>query len=446
MPPNLLLRDYQEKAIEQWFGAECRGFFEMATGTGKTITALAASARLAEREGRLATIIAAPYQHLVDQWSTEAERFGHRPVLAYRDRTRWVDDAHEQAVAFSAGLRPYMTVITTHVTFATPAFQSMLARLSGPVLLIADEVHHMGTDRIRRALSPALPFRLGLSATPDRWFDDIGTQALREYFGATVFALPLADAIGISLTPYYYHPHLVELTESEFQDYRELTTRIARLFGRTAGAQPDALQRLLAKRADLLNMAANKLEVLSNLVDEEGALSHALFYCAPGQLTPVVRLLGWEKDVLVHPFTARETAPERRRLLAEFADGRLQALAAIRCLDEGVDVPSTRLAFLLASSGNPREFTQRRGRLLRRAAGKSHAVIHDLIAVPPVSQTSQKDSSAYAAERAIVRRELDRFGEFAGAALNKHTALDAVWDLAVRYNLTASQGGADADR
>lgn len=446
VPNDLSLRDYQETAIEAWFANECRGLLEMATGTGKTITALATSVRLAQREGRLATIIVAPYQHLVDQWAAEAERFGHRPVLAYRDRKKWIGELNEQAIAFTAGFRSFVSVITTHATFASDEFQAAIARLSGPVLLVADEAHHMGASRIRRTLPEDIPFRLGMSATPDRWFDDDGTEVLRKYFGTTVFALPLADAIGISLTPYYYFPHLVELTEEEFHRYRELTTRIARALGSTKGSESDAFQRLLIRRADLLNMASGKLATLSNLVDDEEDLSHALFYCAPGQMEDTIRLLGWRKGLLVHRFTAHETPRERQRLLADFAAGSLQALVAMKCLDEGVDVPNTRLAYLLASSGNPREFTQRRGRLLRRAPGKTHAVIHDLIAVPPASEVPPADSSLFAIERSVVRREMDRFHEFAGAALNKHGALDAVWEIASRYGLTASGGGAHADR
>jgi superfamily II DNA or RNA helicase len=204
------------------------------------------------------------------------------------------------------------------------------------------------------------------------------------------------------------------------------------------GSESDALQRLLMRRADLMNTASGKLDAVSKLVDEEDALSHALFYCAPGQIEDTIRLLGWQKGLLVHRFTAHETAAERRRLLDGFAAGRLQALVAMKCLDEGVDVPSTRLAFLLASSGNPREFTQRRGRLLRRAPGKAHAVIHDLIAVPPASEMPPEDSALFSAERSVVRREMDRFREFAGAALNKHAALDAIWEIATRYRLTSS--------
>lgn len=435
IPDDITLREYQINAIDAWFAHDCRGLLEMATGTGKTITALAASARLYEREGRLAVVITVPYQHLVDQWHEEAKAFGYRPVLAYQSKARWLDALNQQIMEYNAGYRRFISVITTHTTFISPEFQDSLARLAGPSLLIADEAHHLGAERSRQNYPQHVPFRLALSATPDRWFDDIGTAALRTYFGETVFAFPLEKAIGISLTPYYYYPHLVPLTDEELERYEELSAKIARLMNREDEEGQQALKMLLIRRAELLNKAENKLDVLSELVDEQDQIEHTLFYCAPGQIEDVLRLLGWEKGLLVHRFTAEEDAQERQQLLADFASGDLQALVAMKCLDEGVDVPSTRAAFILASSSNPREFIQRRGRILRKAPGKEFSVIHDLIAVPPTVWSVSLDSSTFEAERSIIRRELQRFKEFANPALNKHEALDVTWDIARRYSL-----------
>ncbi|MCZ7570913.1 MAG: DEAD/DEAH box helicase family protein [Ardenticatenaceae bacterium] len=435
LPGHIVVRDYQLEAINAWFAHDCRGLLEMATGTGKTITALAASARLYEREGRLAVVIAAPYQHLVDQWHEEAQAFGYQPILAYQSKARWLDELNHQIMEYTAGYRRFISVITTHTTFISSEFQDSLARLSGPSLLIADEAHHLGAERSRQNYPQHIPFRLALSATPDRWFDDVGTAALRAYFGETVFSFPLEKAIGVSLTPYYYYPHLVPLTDEELERYQELSAKIARVMGREDDEGQQILKMLLIRRAELLNKAENKLEVLSELVDAEQNISHALFYCAPGQIDEVLRLLGWEKGLLVHRFTAEEDAKERQRLLTDFARGDLQGLVAMKCLDEGVDVPDTRTAFFLASSSNPREFIQRRGRILRKASGKEFSVIHDLLAVPPTVRSVSPDSPTFEAERSIIRRELQRFKEFANPALNKHQALDVIWDIAKRYSL-----------
>lgn len=168
----------------------------------------------------------------------------------------------------------------------------------------------------------------------------------------------------------------------------------------------------------------------------EQDIHHALFYCVPGQIDEVLSLLGNRFGLRIHRFTVEESTEERGRLLADFARGRLQALVAIRCLDEGVDVPSTQVAYILASTSNPREFIQRRGRILRKAPGKEHAVIHDLIAVPSVGNGARTPSpETFNVERHILRRELARFREFADASLNRFQATQVIWDLAKVYNL-----------
>lgn len=262
--------------------------------------------------------------------------------------------------------------------------------------------------------------------------DDEGTAHLRAYFGETVFAYTLEQAIGTVLTPYVYYPSLVELTADEFAEYQELSTKIARLAASDRTDHQEAVELLLIKRARLLNAAENKLVRLSELLHRIPKLHHALFYCAPEQIDAVTRLLGWEHNLQIHRFTAQEPNDERQRLLDEFTRGQLQGLVAMKCLDEGVDVPATRTAFILASSSNPREFIQRRGRILRRAPGKDEAVIYDLIAVPP---QNRYDTGTANAERSIIQHELHRFREFAASARNKHQALDVIWDLARRYGI-----------
>ena len=435
VPIHITLRDYQLEAIESWFQHQCQGLLEMATGTGKTITALAASVRLYEREEQLAVVVAVPYQHLVDQWHEEAKAFGYRPVLAYKSRASWQKELNHQIMEYNAGYRRFISVIVTHTTFSKSEFQSSIARLKGPSLLIADEVHHLGAEISRQNYPGHISFRLALSATPDRWFDDEGTAALRQYFGETVFSFPLEKAIGTSLTPYYYYPHLVPLTDEELEQYQELSTKIARLVNSKDENKQQALEMLLIRRARLMNNAENKLLTLSALVDKQSQIEHTLFYCAPEQIDEVLHLLGWEKGLLVHRFTAEENTKERQQLLTNFADGKLQALVAMKCLDEGVDVPNTRTAYILASSSNPREFIQRRGRILRKAPGKEFSIIHDLIAVPPTIHTITRDSPTFESERGIIRRELQRFKEFANLSQNKHQALEVIWDVAKRYGL-----------
>jgi superfamily II DNA or RNA helicase len=438
LPETITLRNYQQKAIIAWLGNECQGFLEMATGTGKTITALAASVQLFEREKQLAVIIAVPYQHLVDQWQEEAKKFGYQPILAYQNKTRWVKVLNEQILEFKAGYRGHMSVITTHTTFASVDFQRIIGQLdsNNKALLIADEAHHLGAEESRKAYPQNIPYRLALSATPDRWFDDEGTEVLHKYFGETVFSFSLEKAINVSLTPYYYYPHLVPLTVDEMLDYQELTEKIARLVNRDDDESRKVIALLLIRRAELLNTAENKMHTLAELIDQEKEeIKHTLFYCAPQQIETVLQLLGSEKGLLVHQFTAEETPKNRKELLTAFALGNLQGLVAMKCLDEGVDVPNTKTAFILASSSNPREFIQRRGRILRKAPGKTHSIIHDLLAIPPSAFFTNRNSTTFEVDRKIVQRELLRFKEFASLAQNKHEAIEMIWNIVRQYGL-----------
>lgn len=359
--PEITLRDYQIEAIDAWFNHACQGLFEMATGAGKTITALAAMVRLFEQKRQLAVIIAVPFQHLVDQWCATAETFGIQPIRAYQKKSSWLNTLHQQVLEFNRSDREVISVVTTHTTFIDEDFQKTIGRLTAPALLIADEVHHLGAERSRTQLPGNIAYRLALSATPERWLDDTGTQALREYFGETVFEFTLSDAIqrGI-LVPYSYFPQLVELTDDELEEYRELSEKIAKLINTDDPELQEALKMLLIKRSRLLNNASEKLPALRALVAQIGELHHALFYCSPEQIDEVSQLLGWELGLLIGRFTAQENNDERQQLLADFDHKALQALVAMKCLDEGVDVPSTRTAFVLASSSNPREFIQRR--------------------------------------------------------------------------------------
>lgn len=437
IPPELSLRDYQLEAVDAWFDKDCRGLLEMATGTGKTLTSLSAMTRLYERERRLAVVIAVPYQHLVDQWLEDAQSFGLQPVLAYKKKADWLNRLHQQVLEFNRQDRRVISAITTHTTFIDSDFQRIIGGLQSPTLLIADEVHHLGAERSRIALPEVFGARLALSATPDRWFDDLGSAALRRYFGDTVFRFSLEDAIkrGI-LVPYTYFPQLIQLTDGEMLEYQQLSDQIAKLAAILASKEDEGgqqrLDRLLMQRVRLLNSASEKLVVLRQLLSKASDSHHTLFYCSPEQIDEVCHIVGWEAGWRINRFTAEEPNDLRQQLLSDFDNRTVQALVAMKCLDEGVDVPSTRIAYILASSSNPREFVQRRGRVLRRAPNKHEAIIYDFIVIPPESWYSQSNVRA---DKTIVERELRRFKEFADSAQNKHSALSIVWDIARLYSI-----------
>ena len=336
IPPSIELRDYQEEAVAAWRAAGDCGLLEMATGAGKTIIALAAAVKVYTDERRLALIVIAPYQHLVDQWAEMARVFGFAPLLAYGSRKSWLDEWHNRILRFNAKDANVISLITTYDTFCTEHFQASLERLSGPTLLIADEAHHFGAEQRRRFYPQAIKKRLALSATPERWHDDVGTAALTDYFGTTVYRLTLADAIERKiLTPYYYYPVLVELTAEEMGTYRDLSGRIGRLLAQKRDRDDKQLSMLLIQRANLLNTAENKIESAGSFAAQSlPPVTHTLIYCARrDRLTSVMQLVGFDRRIRAHRFTAHEDAKTRAGLArAGLPVAEFQALAAIRCL------------------------------------------------------------------------------------------------------------------
>ncbi len=442
-----VLREYQKDAIREWFKAGGHGLLEMATGSGKTFTALSLLGKLHEQVTRLAVVIVCPYVHLVEQWAEEMRQLGFTPLLCYEARASWTPAAMEAVQALLSGARPLICFLTTCATFGGTAFQSLLDQLPTDTLLIGDEVHNLGSKTSLAGLPGRVRYRLGLSATPERWYDEAGTMGLKAYFGDVVYQFTLRDALTAGcLTPYYYHPVLVELTDEEEMEYHHLSAQIARIAARMNADEPGSyLKMLLLKRARLVGAASGKLPQLRELLGERPFTSHTLFYCGDGtteeettgdtvrQVEMVLGLLG-DLGYRAHQFTAAENRQERAHLLHQFEAQTLQALVAIRCLDEGVDVPATHRAYILASTTNPRQSIQRLGRVLRRAPGKESAEVYDFLVVPAQDPLGLSDE-VFNIERNLLRRELQRASQFASLARNGPRAMNTLLDFQQRYHL-----------
>jgi len=446
VPPDLTLRSYQVEAIDNWFAANGRGTLRMATGSGKTITALATAARLSKEIDLEALIIVCPYRHLVQQWSKEASRFGLRPILCFESQANWAESLRTKLYALSAGSNDFVCAITTNATFSSEAFQSCIKYFPRKTLLIGDEAHNLGSATLSESLPKSVRLRLALSATPERWFDEEGTTRLFEYFGEVIkpeFTLKEALKHG-ALVPYYYYPIFVELTDDEAEEYIKLSRQIGKLLdaNNTIESPSPSLSMLLFKRARLLASAQNKLDCLRNVMADRLNTSHTLFYCGDGtvedkvsgdelkQVDAVCRLLGYDMGYTVEKYTAETPLEEREELRRRFESGDLQGIVAIRCLDEGVDIPATKTAVILASSSNPRQFIQRRGRVLRPHPDKRYAEIFDMIVLPP--READMDIKT---QRAILEPELRRYMEFAALAKNRGKASAKVLPLKKRLGL-----------
>lgn len=453
LPDWLTVRDYQREAVTSWLSHQGRGILKMATGTGKTKTAMIAATQLGnvlrQREQPLVLLVVAPLTHLVDQWITEIEGFGVRPTAVYESSQKWLPLVEEQLAAARMGQRPVVAMVATNASFAGEKFQSILSRINLPLMIIGDEAHNLGSAAYKSSLPENATYRMAISATPERWFDDDGTDALIDYFGSIIFELGLGKAIELgALTRYEYLPRLVELNDAETALYVDLSAQIATRIA--AGdslkdADPNSpLGFLLRQRAGVLGHAEGKLAALRADLDARRNDWFQLIYCAEGrrpaepggepgpkQVEQVMNLVGNQLHLSAHSYVSETPRPERKILLRRFGTGDdLRALVAMRCLDEGVDIPDARVGYLLASSSNPRQFIQRRGRLLRLAPGKERAVILDYLAIPPAGT-----SINFNVERALLVRELERANEFGKLSENYETTLQVLRPLKERYQL-----------
>lgn len=455
IPESIELHDYQVKAIDTWMSKGCRGIFDMATGTGKTYTALGALAKLSEKlRNHLAVVIVCPYQHLVEQWVEDICAFGVKPLICY-SRYNWKKTLARMISDYSLGITDNFCVITTNATFVTPAMQNELAKMNGDFCLVVDEAHNFGSKKQIACMSEKFNFRLALSATIVRHHDEYGTQRLFDYFGDKCIEYTLKEAITAGkLTPYYYYPVLVSFNEEELHEYVEITDKVAKILKKVPHGDdlPQSAERLLIKRARIIAGAQEKVVKLKEVITPYQNANHLLVYCGATrveslylnetaidsddqrQIDEATSLLGNVLGMRVTQFTAAEDSKQRELIKEQFSKGEIQALVAIKCLDEGMNIPGIETAFILASSTNPKEYIQRRGRVLRKAPGKQYAKIYDFITLPrPLDEYSFQ--SSIQAELSLVKREVERMRDFQELSENPSGVTEIIRAITEKYNL-----------
>ena len=451
------MRAHQIEALEAWKAkGDFYGVFELATGAGKTITAIHAVVKLSEKIDRLTCVIAVPYQNLADQWIDILSAFNIYPIRCYISRGQWHDKLRNIVHESVMNSHKFVAIVVVNRTLKSTEFQECLNQLDGNRLLwIGDECHHHTSKAYEGSLPEHARYRIGLSATPEHYLDEGRNDRLSEFYGDIVFRYTLRQAIEDKiLTPYTYYPHLVMLTEMEAEEFAELSEQIGRIFARqenmkTVGSNTQ-LKALLMRRARLVGSAGNKLPALKNTLEGVSATPHTLFYCGDGTvetddedtengqqsedigqrqveaISSLLHQMGWD----VSRFTARESRNDRESILENFRLGIIEAMVAIRCLDEGIDVPACSIAYILASSRDPRQFVQRRGRILRRSPGKKMAIIHDFIVV---LKEGQQDESDYA--KRLIKSELARVAEFSSLSQNRAEAYEILAPTLRQYDL-----------
>ncbi len=417
--------EHQGKAVKAWCEAGYQGVLEMATGSGKTITAMICAHKLYNVAKPLFIVVAAPYIPLIQQWCDEISPFGIKAVnlIEVRGETQRATELSKLRRRLRSGSRDIEIAVVSHRTLCSPNFKEELKKFDCQTLLIADEVHNLGSEGFITDPPDFFDYRLGLSATPIRQYDEEGTEQLFAFFGPIVFKFTLEEAIGRCLVEYEYYVHPVELTEDEMDEWYDLTEKIGKNAWRqeNADADDEYLLKLLRDRRALLENAENKIAVLEDVLTQHedfNRLRHTLIYAsdkAPQQLKDVNALLN-RHDVLFRQLTYVETADHKKtsEIIRSFQEGTLQVLTAKRVLDEGVNIPQIEKAFILASTTVERQWVQRRGRLLRTCSetGKTHSEIHDFIALP--SDLDNIDDTT----RSLIESELKRIQAFAYLAKN----------------------------
>ncbi len=460
VPETVSFFKYQEDAIENWMKQESCGIFDMATGTGKTYTALGALCALSKKlNHRLVTVIVCPYQHLVEQWVEDINKFGVKPIICY-SRYDWKETVRKAVRNFNLEVVDRFCIITTNASLVANSYHLLheLQKVKENMCLVVDEAHNFGSKRQIECMVPEFKYRLALSATLDRHHDEEGTQCLYDYFGAKCITYTLQEAIEQNkLTRYYYYPIPVVLRSNELDEYVELTEKIVDILRKFPKKKkneiPSSVETLLIERSRIIAGAQNKLDALREISKEWKDKTNLLFYCGATkvqnededtikeaddyelrQIDATTKILHDELGMIVTQFTAAEDSKQREIIKSEFKERRIQGLVAIKCLDEGMNIPGIETAFILASSTNPKEYIQRRGRVLRKAPGKEYATIYDFVVIP---RDFDEEVSEYSkqAELSLVRREMERMEDFQVLSENPSSTTKLMNALKSKYKV-----------
>ena len=403
-------------------------------------------------------VVLVPTIALVNQWKRECLKFNFNNIITISSKEKW-----PQNVSFLNSASNFIDVsfviIVTYASFYRKKFQSHFINLPKDTLLIADEAHNLGSNNLSKILPKIhLEKRIGLSATPDRKYDDFGNKCIEDFFNDAppfVYSYTMKQAMDKGwLSQYKYYPHVVKLTNIELEEYQKKSKQLARYFDNKTKNYRDCpeVEKLLLERKRIIHKAQNKLTVfkgiLNDVFNSKGNLKYTLVYVPEGlepnyddiddyiedsedvtlidEYTKAVSRT--DSSIMVKQYTSN--TKNRDEIIGAFQNGTIDVLTSMKCLDEGVDVPRSELAIFCASTGNPRQFVQRRGRVLRTHDDKTYAIIHDLVVAPEIN-----DESTFEMEKNIITKELERVVDFSTLAMNKPDTYNALEPILSYYNI-----------
>lgn len=462
-------RAYQQEAYANWVSNDRKGIFAMATGTGKTLTSLNCLLNIYQTSKKIRSVILVPTIALVDQWKKECLKFNYRNIITVSSRENW-----NNSIAFfntaSQFIDASFIIIVTYASFQKDKFQSHFELLPKDTLLIADEVHNMGSPSMTKLLSDIhLNLRIGLSATPSRKYDMVGNEAIETFFNDRppyIYSYSMKKALDSKwLCKYSYFPHVVYLIPEELDQYIKYSKQLLKYFDPVLKSYKNSkeVEFLLLARKRIIHKAFNKKGAFKKILADEfksrGTLQYTLIYVPEGletnydeqddsaDLTDEINLINeytkvvsqTDPSVMVKQYTSNTA--NRETVIKDFENGIIHVLTSMKCLDEGVDVPRSELAIFCASTGNPRQFIQRRGRVLRLHKNKTHAIIHDLVVVPMVAD----NESTFEMERSLVKKEIERVVDFCDLSMNKIDTYDELKSVLSYYNINLNDFSQDLD-
>lgn len=436
------LRPYQTNALRALKNSNMKGIVEMATGTGKTRVALESIKWLETETAKpLIILVLAPVSVLVNQWGREWWAFFKTAPLVFGSSgAARIDDLYALMHSSKINSRKIIPCICTYDYAINPSFLSILnSSDTFDLFIVCDEVHWLGAPFYSKIMEMNFKYRMGLSATPSRFFDEYGTAKILSYFGGVVFEYKLGQAINDRfLSEFNYYPNFVPLSQDEMREYSKISKRIS-LF-RSEGTNHDEVQRrkvtaLLNLRAKILKKAQNKIKAFSNilkhLLEENNLKNTLIFFEDNDQISDYLDVLN-NFGVSYTRMSGEENEAERKRILAGFDNGKIDCIISMKVLDEGVDLKKADKAFLLASTSNPRQYIQRCGRVLRNYPNKPVAKVYDFLVYPEQSDTFSADSI----EKEILYKEFKRAYYFASYSSNKGENLSAILDIARKFNIS----------
>lgn len=433
-------RDYQTKAYQNWVDNNKCGLFAMATGTGKTLTALNCILNEYISNNFYKVIIVVPTKALVKQWEEEVKAFNFENIISTHSNKEWKNSLQRYVTRSILDRNKNIILITTYSTFNRDGVQNFIKSVKGieSFIYVADEAHNIGSPKTLKNLPLGINNRIGLSATPDRIYDEIGSKMLYNFFNSHppkyTFRYTMKEAIDAGvLCKYDYFPIFIDLTSIEMREYNEITRELRKFIDPEIGKYTEEAQMKLLQRKRVIHKAFNKKNALVNLLDElqqKKKLDYTFVFVPEGYEPDYSEIDDYEIDKddahiideYAEIFKNRKYSfykylggiEDSDEVLKNFANGDIQVLLSMKCLDEGVDIPRAEHAIFCSSTGNPRQFVQRRGRVLRKSKGKEKAYIWDMIVTPPISSGDSLNT-----ERNLFLSEVKRIVNFAALADNQ---------------------------